>query len=84
MTQVTVDLLPEGMKKQIAFHYGDITDGNFLSDLPQNEKPGEIYHLAEQSSVGYSFQNALLTYEAIKDSSLDTGVYFAATLDLLG
>ena len=95
MTQGTVDLLPENIKKQIVIHYGDITDGNFLSNLLQKEKPEELYHLAAQSFVGYSFQNALSTYDAniggtlnvcnaVKDSSPDTRMYFAATSELFG
>ena len=95
MTQGTVDLLPENIRKQIIIHYGDITDGNFLSNLLQKEKPEELYHLAAQSFVGYSFQNALSTYDtniggtlnvcnAIKDSSPDTRMYFAATSELFG
>ena len=95
MTQGTVDILPGNIKKQIVIHYGDITDGNFLSNLLQKEKPEELYHLAAQSFVGYSFQNALSTYDAniggtlnvcnaIKDSSPDTRMYFAATSELFG
>ncbi len=95
MTQGTVDLLPENTRKQIIIHYGDITDGNFLSNLLTQEKPEELYHLAAQSFVGYSFQNALSTYDAniggtlnvcnaIKDASPDTRMYFAATSELFG
>ena len=95
MTQGTVDLLSERIRKQITIHYGDITDGHFLSNLLEKEKPEELYHLAAQSFVGYSFQNALSTYDAniggtlnvcnaIKDSSPDTRMYFAATSELFG
>ena len=95
MTRGTVDLLPEKIEKQITIHYGDITDGHFLSTILKKEKPDEIYHLAAQSFVGYSFQNALSTYDvniggtlnvcnAIKDSSPDTRMYFAATSELFG
>ena len=70
-------------------------DGYFLSNLLEREKPEELYHLAAQSFVGYSFQNALSTYDAniggtlnvcnaIKDSSPDTRMYFAATSELFG
>ena len=95
MTQGTMDFLSESIRKEIIFHYGDITDGNFLSNLLQKEKPEELYHLAAQSFVGYSFQNALSTYDAniggtlnvcnaIRDSSPDTRMYFAATSELFG
>jgi GDPmannose 4,6-dehydratase len=55
MTRGTVDLLPEDISKQIIIHYGDITNGHFLSILLEKEKPEELYHLAAQSFVGYSF-----------------------------
>ena len=95
MTQGTLDLLPENINEQIIIHYGDITDGNFLSNILLEQKPDELYHLAAQSFVGYSFQNALSTYDAniggtlhvcnaIKDSSSDTRMYFAATSELFG
>jgi GDPmannose 4,6-dehydratase len=95
MTQGTLDILPDNIRNQIIIHYGDITDGNFLSNLLQKEKPEELYHLAAQSFVGYSFQNALSTYDAniggtlnicnaVKDSSPDTRMYFAATSELFG
>ncbi len=95
MTQGTVDLLPESIKKQIVIHYGDITDGHFLATLLEREKPDELYHMAAQSFVGYSFQNALSTYDAniggtlnvcnaVKDSSPNTRLYFASTSELFG
>ena len=95
MTQGTVNLLPENVRKQIILHYGDITDGHFLSTLLEKEKPEELYHLAAQSFVAYSFQNSLSTYDvniggtlnvcnAVKDSSPDTRMYFAATSELFG
>ena len=95
MTHGTLDLLPENIKKHIIIHYGDITDGNSLSNMLLEQKPDELYHLAAQSFVGYSFQNALSTYDAniggtlhicnaVKDSSSDTRMYFAATSELFG
>jgi len=95
MTRGTMELLPDDIRRQIVVHYGDITDGNFLSNLLGKEKPDEIYHLAAQSFVGYSFQNPLSTYNvniggtlnvcnAVKDYSPDTRMYFAATSELFG
>jgi len=95
MTRGTMELLPDDVRRNIVIHYGDITDGNFLSNLLGKEKPDEIYHLAAQSFVGYSFQNALSTYDAniggtlnvcnaIKDYSPDTRMYFAATSEMFG
>lgn len=95
MTRGTVDLLSDEIRENIHIKYGDITDVNFLMDLMHKEKPDEIYHLAAQSFVGYSFQNALSTYDAniggtlnvcnaVRDSSPDTKLYFAATSELYG
>jgi len=95
MSKGTMDLLPENIMKQISIHYGDVTDGNFISNILSKERPEEIYHLAAQSFVGYSFQNALSTYDtniggtlnvcnAVKDSSPDSRLYFAATSELFG
>ena len=95
MTQGTINILPEEIRKQIIIHYGDITDGNFLSNLLSYNKIDELYHLAAQSFVGYSFQNAQSTYDvniggtlnvcnAIKDLSPNTRMYFAATSELYG
>ena len=63
MTLGTVQLLPDDVRTQLTLHYGDITDGHFLTKLIEREKPDELYHLAAQSFVGYSFQNALSTYD---------------------
>ena len=95
MTQGTIDILPPDVRRQISVHYGDITDENFLSKLLQSERPDELYHLAAQSFVGYSFENAQSTYEAniggtlnvcnaIRSLSSDTRMYFAATSELFG
>ena len=95
MRRGTLDLLPENITKQIIIHYGDITDSNFISNILREQKPDELYHLAAQSFVGYSFQNALSTYDAniggtlhvsnaVKDLSPNTRMYFAATSELFG
>ena len=95
MNQGTIDLLPLDVRKDIIIHYGDITDENFLSKILKDEKPDELYHLAAQSFVGYSFENAQSTYDvniggtlnvcnAIRSSSPDTRMYFAATSELFG
>lgn len=95
MTQGTVSRLPDNIKSNLKIHYGDITDAQFISTLVSKEKPEEFYHLAAQSFVGYSFQNAMSTYDAnisgtlnvcnaIKDFSPDTRLYFAATSEMFG
>jgi GDP-D-mannose dehydratase len=58
-------------------------------------KPDELYHLAAQSFVAYSFENPSSTYDiniggtlnvvnAIRDYSPNTRLYFAATSELFG
>ena len=95
MTQGTVARLPQETRNRLAIHYGDITDAHFISNLLFKERPDELYHLAAQSFVGYSFQNAISTFDAnisgtlnicngIKDSSPDTRLYFAATSEMFG
>jgi GDPmannose 4,6-dehydratase len=90
-----LDLLPDNLKTQIHIFEGDITDTNFLNEVVSNLKPDELYHLASQSFVTYSFTNPSSTYNiniggtlnvvnAIKDYSKDTKMYFAATSELYG
>lgn len=80
---------------KIKIHYGDLTDAGFFASLLKKEQPDELYHLAAQSFVGYSFQNPSSTYEvnisgtlnvlnAIKEYSPDTRMYFAATSEMYG
>lgn len=90
-----LNLLDKELLSQINIHYGDLTDANFFTKLLAELKPDEMYHLAAQSFVGYSFQNPSSTYDvniggtlnvvnAIKDSSPDTRFYFAGTSELYG
>lgn len=95
MTIGNLALLSENVLEKVRIHYGDLTDANFLSKLLGENKPDYFYHLADQSFVGYSFQNPSSTYDvniggtlnvvnAIKDYSPDTRLYFAATSELYG
>ena len=95
MHQGTLEKLdPEG-RKQIKIYYGDITDNNFIVSTIEKIKPDEVYHLAAQSFVGYSFENPTFTYHnnimgtlnvlnAVKEKSINTKLYFAATSELFG
>lgn len=91
----TLSYLDKELMNRISIHYGDLTDASFLSNILEEIKPEEMYHLAAQSFVGYSFQNATSTYDvniggtlnvanAVKDYSPDTRLYFAATSELFG
>jgi GDPmannose 4,6-dehydratase len=81
--------------EKISIHFGDLTDAGFLAKLLKEEQPDELYHLAAQSFVGYSFQNPSSTYDvnisgtlnilnAVKEYSPDTRTYFAATSEMYG
>lgn len=95
MTIGNLEYLDKEQLDQIHIHYGDLTDSNFFTNLLHELKPDEMYHLAAQSFVGYSFQNPASTYDvniggtlnvvnAVKESSPDTRLYFAATSELYG
>ncbi len=95
MSVGNLNFLPQNIRSEIKIHYGDLTDANFFAKLLADEKPDEIYHLAAQSFVGYSFQNPSSTYDvnisgtlnlanAVKDYSPRTRMYFAATSEMFG
>ncbi len=82
-------------REAIKIHWGDITDNNFITDTIEKIKPDEVYHLAAQSFVGYSFENPTFTYHnnimgtlnvlnSVKEKSKDSRLYFAATSELFG
>jgi len=90
-----LELLPERMKKEIHIFEGDVTDTNFINNTIEKLKPDELYHLAAQSFVAYSFTNPTFTYDvniggtlnvvnAVKDYSKNTRLYFAGTSELFG
>jgi GDPmannose 4,6-dehydratase len=95
MTTGTMEKLPKEIRDSIKIEYGDLTDVGFFAKLLENEKPNELYHLAAQSFVGYSFKNPASTYDinisgtlnvvnAIKEYSPKTKMYFAATSEMYG
>jgi len=81
--------------KDIWVYNGDVTDTRFMENVIRKEQFDEIYHLAAQSFVGYSFDNPENTYDtningtlnvlnAVKDTSPQTKVYFAGTSEQFG
>ncbi len=96
MSQGTLERMPRQYRERLQVHYGgDITDGTFLSLLIKENQYDEIYHLAAQSFVAYSFQNPASTYDiniggtlnvvnAIRDYSPSSRLYFAATSEMFG
>ncbi|AEH07279.1 GDP-mannose 4,6-dehydratase [Methanothermococcus okinawensis] len=87
--------LPKEELEQINIHWGDITDNLFIDETIKKIQPDEIYHLAAQSFVGFSFKNPRFTYDvniggtlnvanAVKEYSPSSKLYFAATSELYG
>ena len=81
--------------KNFILHYGDITDGQSISQLINKIKPNEIYNLAAQSHVAVSFElpeytmmtNALGTLkilEAIRTINPRIRFYQAGTSEMFG
>ena len=95
MSGGTMELQHPEMRKQIVIHFGVTPHENFLSKLLKNERPEEFYHLAAQSFIGYSVENAHSTYDvntggtlnvcnAIRSTSPDRRMYSVATSELFG
>jgi len=86
---------PHESNLSLHLHYGDITDGAGLTNLINQIRPDEIYHLAAQSHVKISFSmphytasvdaiGTITILEAIRSSKLDTKFYQASTSELFG
>ncbi len=91
----TVDVLPEQYREKVTIVNGDITDSSFCDSIMAKYTPDEVYHLAAQSFVAYSFHNPSSTYDiniggtlnifnAVKEHSPKSRVYFAATSEMYG
>jgi GDPmannose 4,6-dehydratase len=50
---------PHEQDPRLVLHYGDLTDGQALSNLVLNLEPDEIYNLGAQSHVRVSFEEGL-------------------------
>ena len=82
---------------QLFLHYGDLTDGQSLSNLVQDIEPDEIYNLGAQSHVRVSFDQPAYTLQATGSGSLNvleaarqlnkrktTKVYQASSSEMFG
>ena len=80
---------------RITLHAGSLESHATIFSLIDKLKPTECYHLAAQSFVSYSFEDAFSTFDtningtlyllsAIKDRSPKTHFYFAATSEMFG
>ncbi|MGC9123525.1 MAG: GDP-mannose 4,6-dehydratase [Thermoplasmata archaeon] len=91
----TMEFLPDEMRRSVTLFEGDIMDTNFIYKTIEKVKPDEIYHLAAQSFVAYSFSNPSYTYDvniggtlnvvnAVREYSKNSKLYFAGTSELFG
>jgi GDPmannose 4,6-dehydratase len=80
---------------RVTLHPGSLESHATIFSLVDKLKPTECYHLAAQSFVSYSFEDAFSTFDtningtlhllsAIKDRSPRTKFYFAATSEMFG
>src|SRR5476649_2136243 len=54
---------PHEPSSKLLLHYGDLADGQSLTNLVLNIQPDEIYNLAAQSHVRVSFDAPLYTHD---------------------
>ncbi|HEX9296640.1 MAG TPA: GDP-mannose 4,6-dehydratase [Polyangiaceae bacterium] len=84
-----------GILDRVTLHAGSLESHASIFSLVDKLKPGECYHLAAQSFVNYSFEDAFSTFDtningtlhllsSIKDRSPGTRFYFAATSEMFG
>ncbi len=55
---------PHVESSRLHLHYGDLTDGNSLSNLLSTIRPTEVYNLGAQSHVAVSFANPIYSVDA--------------------
>jgi GDPmannose 4,6-dehydratase len=86
---------PHDPDARLFLHYGDLSNGEQLTNLIYNLKPNEIYHLGAQSHVKVSFEMPEYTgsvtglgttriLEAIRRSGIETRYYQASSSELFG
>ena len=61
---------PHEQGARLMLHYGDLTDGQSLTNLVLDVEPDEIYNLAAQSHVRVSFDNPLYTVDVTANGAL--------------
>ncbi|HPD07500.1 MAG TPA: GDP-mannose 4,6-dehydratase [Candidatus Bipolaricaulis sp.] len=86
---------PHDPNARLFLHYGDLSNGEQLSNLIYNLKPDEVYHLGAQSHVRVSFDTPEYTgdvtglgttriLEAIRRSGIKTRFYQASSSEMFG
>ncbi len=96
LTRKTVrDAKPDWEKfNDVIMHYGDVRDHNTVENIVMKIRPDEVYHLAAQSDVAYSFKYPDETYHINIDGTLhilnailpleNVRMYFAGTSEMFG
>jgi len=85
----------QGFKDRVTLHPGSLESYASIFALVERLHPDECYHLAAQSFVSYSFEDAFSTLDAnidgtlyllsaLKERSPQTRFYFAATSEMFG
>ena len=85
----------EHIKDRIKFIEGDLTDQGSLDNAVRISKPNEVYNLAAQSFVGYSFQAPVATVdatgigtlkllEAVKTNAKEAKFFQASSSEMFG
>ena len=61
---------PHDQEARLILHYGDLADGQSLTNLVLDVEPDEIYNLGAQSHVRVSFENPLYTVDVTGTGAL--------------
>ena len=88
---------PHNPNVKLHLHYGDLTDGQSITNLVLDVEPDEIYNLGAQSHVRVSFDQPAYTFQATGGGSLNvleaarqlnkkklTKVYQASSSEMFG
>ena len=86
---------PHDPQARLILHYGDLSNGEQLSNLVYNVRPDEIYHMGAQSHVMVSFEMPEWTgqvtglgttriLEAVRRSGIQTRFYQASSSEMFG
>ncbi|MEK6587444.1 MAG: GDP-mannose 4,6-dehydratase [Chloroflexota bacterium] len=86
---------PHDPAARLFLHYGDLSNGEQLSNLIYNVRPEEIYHMGAQSHVKVSFDMPEYTgevtglgttriLEAVRRSGIQTRFYQASSSEMFG
>src|SRR5512135_3535994 len=62
---------PHDPDNRLFLHYGDLTDGQCLTNLVLDLEPDEIYNLGAQSHVRVSFDQPVFTVQTVAVGALN-------------